>query len=161
MAVPQVSGAAALLIEADPKLYPWDVKRILLKSTDDLGETGPDNVFGYGALNIENALDRLQSPEGLKNPTLGRLSLSKAEASVGDPVIIEAGASGDVEGLIAHILGPDKEMEIPMIDFDSNSVYTAWWDTSYWAPGEYTVEVELKGTFGETELSSASFLLKP
>ena len=56
MAVPQVSGAAALLLEARPDLKPPDVKRVLLKTADDLGPSGLDNIYGYGALNLTGAL---------------------------------------------------------------------------------------------------------
>ncbi len=56
MAVPQVSGASAVLLEVRPDLEPADVKRILLKTADDLGPSGQDNVYGYGALNLTRAL---------------------------------------------------------------------------------------------------------
>ena len=46
MAVPQVSGAAAVLEEADEDLDPADVKRVLLKTADDLGPPGQDNTYG-------------------------------------------------------------------------------------------------------------------
>src|SRR5512136_2669016 len=56
MAVPQVTGAAALLLEDGPKMTPADVKRILLKTANDLGEAGPDYIYGYGAMNLTSAL---------------------------------------------------------------------------------------------------------
>ena len=40
MAVPQVSGASAILLEVEPRLQPADVKRLLLKTADDLGRRG-------------------------------------------------------------------------------------------------------------------------
>jgi serine protease AprX len=162
MAVPQVSGAAALLLEAQPDLEPADVKRILLKTADDLGPHGPDNIYGYGALNLTDALESMQAASvGLAAPSLEELKLSRQSASVGDPVMIEVEASGDLKGIDTHIIGPDRTLEIPMDDFDSNGVYSARWETSFWTPGDYKVKAELLGRYGEVETRAVPFHLDP
>ncbi len=162
MAVPQVSGAAALLLESKPNLEPADVKRILLKTADDLGQNGPDNVYGYGALNLTDALESMQAaPERLEAPSLEGLELSRQSASVGDPVMIEAAAKGDLKGISTHIIGPDRTLEIPMDDFDSNGIYSARWETSFWTPGDYKVKAELLGRYGEVETRAVPFRLDP
>ena len=53
-------------------LKPTDVKRMLLKTADDLGQSGPDNVYGYGALNLTSALQSMQVriAEGSSPPVL-------------------------------------------------------------------------------------------
>ncbi|HWQ20519.1 MAG TPA: S8 family serine peptidase, partial [Methanotrichaceae archaeon] len=162
MAVPQVSGSAAVLVGSHPELQPADVKRILLKSADDLGQNGPDNTYGYGALNLTGALMSLDaSPDRLAGPVLEGMDLSKRNAKVGDPVIIEAKVSGDVDEVTSKILGPDRNMDIPMSDLDSNGIFTAWWETSFWNPGDYNIEVQLHGNYGEVESSSVPFHLDP
>jgi len=162
MAVPQVSGSAAVLMSSHPELLPADVKRILLKSADDLGRNGPDNTYGYGALNLTGALMSLDvSPDSLAGPVLEGMDLSKRSARVGDPVIIEAKVSGDVDEVISSIIGPDRNMDIPMSDLDSNGIFTAWWETSFWNPGDYEIEVKLHGNYGEVESSSVPFHLDP
>jgi serine protease AprX len=162
MAVPQVSGAAALLLEAEPNLEPADVKRILLKTADDLGQNGPDNVYGYGALNLTDALKSMQSAsDGLGAPGLEGLELSRRSATVGDAVMIEAAAKGDIKDISAHIIGPDRTLEIPMDDFDSNGIYSARWETSFWTPGDYKVKAELLGRYGEVETRAVPFRLDP
>ncbi len=162
MAVPQVSGAAALLMEAKPDMEPSDVKRVLLKTADDLGQSGPDNVYGYGALNLTDALKSMQaSSKRLAAPSLEDVKLSRQSATVGDPVMIEATATGDLKALNTNIIGPDKTLEIPMDDFDSNGIYSARWETSFWTPGDYEVDVKLLGKYGEVESRAVPFHLDP
>jgi serine protease AprX len=162
MAVPQVTGAAALLLEAKPDLKPSDVKRILLKTADDLGQAGPDNVYGYGAMNLTSALTGLDGKnDWLEGAKLMGVDLSRYNATVGDSVSIEARVSGDVKDINARISGPDKTVEIPLEDFDSNGIYSSPWETSFWTPGNYLVEVNLLGRYGEMAQSSIPFRLDP
>ncbi|HPJ30789.1 MAG TPA: S8 family serine peptidase [Methanothrix sp.] len=51
---PYVAGCAALIMEAfknDPNL---DVKKVLMDSATDLGPRGPDDIYGYGLVNLSN-----------------------------------------------------------------------------------------------------------
>ena len=161
MAVPQVSGASAILLEVRPDLEPADVKRILLKTADDLGQTGQDNVYGYGALNLTRALATIAaSPAKLSPPDLGEIKLNREEASAGEPVMIEAQASGDIKTIITNIMGPDRKLEIPMDDLDGNGIYSARWETSFWTPGDYEVAVDLEGRFGEVKSKAVPFHLR-
>ena len=160
MAVPQVSGAATLLLEAKPDLKPSDVKRILLKTADDLGEPGPDDVYGYGAMNLTTALiDLGAQPDWLAGAKLMGVDLSRYNATVGDSVMIEARVSGDVNEVNSRIIGPEKTMEIPLADFDANGIFSAPWETSFWKPGNYKIEIDLMGRYGETSSSSIPFRL--
>ncbi|MDD2836227.1 MAG: S8 family peptidase, partial [Methanothrix sp.] len=112
MAVPQVSGAVALLLQARSNLAPADLKRVLLKTADDLGPSGLDNVYGYGALNLTGALQSISAPlSGLSPPVLEEVKLNRKDASVGEPVMIEAQALGDIRTINANIIGPDRNME--------------------------------------------------
>ncbi len=55
-AAPLVSGAAAVVWEAFPYFNNDLVRQTLLGTATDLGEAGPDAVFGYGLLNIGKAI---------------------------------------------------------------------------------------------------------
>jgi serine protease len=65
MASPHVSGAIALMYAVDPNMSPTTVNSYLQNGylTDDIGQSGKDNSFGYGRLNlaktIENTLDNI------------------------------------------------------------------------------------------------------
>ena len=160
MAVPQVSGAVALLLQARSNLAPADLKRVLLKTADDLGPSGQDNVYGYGALNLTGALQSISAPRsGLSPPVLEEVKLNRNDASVGEPVMIEAQALGDIRTINANIIGPDRNMEIPMDDFDGNGIFSARWETSFWTPGDYQVKVDLLGKFGEVDDKTVPFRL--
>ena len=160
MAVPQVSGAAALLLEAKPDLEPSDVKRVLLKTANDLGPSGQDNVYGYGALNLTGALHSISAARpGLSPPVLEEIALNRNDVSVGEPVMIEAQALGDIRTINANIIGPDRNLEIPMDDFDGNGIFSARWETSFWTPGDYQVKVDLLGKFGEVDYKAVPFRL--
>ena len=161
MAVPQVSGAAALLLEAEPDLGPADVKRMLLKTADDLGPSGQDNVYGYGALNLTCALHNIKAARpGLSPPDLEKIALNSNDATVGEPVMIEAHALGDIRTINANIIGPDRNLEIPMDDFDGNGIFSARWETSFWTPGDYQIKVDLLGKFGEVDYKAVPFHLR-
>ena len=57
---PHVAGAAALLLEAEPNLTPQDLKRIMEKTAVDRGESGKDNEYGAGRLNVYAAYSLLK-----------------------------------------------------------------------------------------------------
>lgn len=55
-AAPHVSGAMALLLSAAPAATVAEVENALKLSAWDLGLVGPDNDYGYGFLNVRQAL---------------------------------------------------------------------------------------------------------
>ena len=57
---PRVVGTAALLRQKFPNLNGTQIKQVILQTATDLGTSGPDEVYGFGELNIENAM----SPQG-------------------------------------------------------------------------------------------------
>lgn len=163
MAVPLVSGATAVLLEAtrDQDLGPADIKRVLLTTADDLGPVGKDNTYGYGAINLTRALVSVRSSSPRQSsPTLANVSLNKNDGTVGDPVMIEAKANGEIRSIDADIIGPDRSMDIPMDDFDGNGVFSARWETSFWTPGSYQIKVGLVGSFGEVDDKAVPFQLR-
>lgn len=56
MATPLVAGAAALVWSANPHLSADQVRRILQDTAIDLGDPGQDVEFGYGLLNVGEAM---------------------------------------------------------------------------------------------------------
>lgn len=68
-AAPHVAGSMALLLDAFPNLEVSALESALLDTATDLGEPGPDNVYGYGLLNVQAAYNLLagsgQNPIGV------------------------------------------------------------------------------------------------
>ena len=56
MAVPFVSGLAALVLSAHPELTPQEVVTLILVHADDLGKPGRDDIYGYGRINAARTL---------------------------------------------------------------------------------------------------------
>ncbi|MFV9503487.1 MAG: S8 family serine peptidase [Oscillochloridaceae bacterium umkhey_bin13] len=63
-ASPWVAGAAGLLLSLRPDLDWFDLACILQASADDLGSPGRDATYGYGRLNLVQALTLAQSYQG-------------------------------------------------------------------------------------------------
>ncbi len=66
MAAPAVSGSAALIIEDYRRIHgvgplPSTVKALMVHSAQDSGNAGPDFSFGYGKIDVKNAIDLLRS----------------------------------------------------------------------------------------------------
>lgn len=56
MAAPHVAGTAALLLAAHPDWSVEQIRQALRSTADDLGDTGPDPIFGYGRINAARAV---------------------------------------------------------------------------------------------------------
>lgn len=159
MAAPQVAGAAAVILEKRSDLDPAEVKRLLLKSADDVGLSGPDNTYGHGALNLTSALSLVEENGDPADPDVYSLALSRSLAMAGDPVMIEAGVSGEVAEVEVHVVGEERDIRIPMRDFDGNGIYSGRWETRFWDPGDYSISVEARDRFGGVGKSSVPCVL--
>lgn len=56
MAGPHVAGAVAVLRQAFPRDNPQQIRQRLLRAADDIGRPGNDPFFGFGRLNVGNAV---------------------------------------------------------------------------------------------------------
>lgn len=59
-AAPKVSGTLALMLEKNPSLTSQEAVRIILETATDLGDPGPDPIYGVGLLNTEGAVASVQ-----------------------------------------------------------------------------------------------------
>jgi|GEM_PF-511745 len=63
MATPHISAAAALSFSLQPELIGSTVEKVLKATAVDLGSTGWDRSYGYGAVNFYNTLSLISVPE--------------------------------------------------------------------------------------------------
>ena len=56
-ASPFVAGCVALMLSANPDLDHFQCKQILKDTALDLGSNGPDNLYGYGRINVAAAVE--------------------------------------------------------------------------------------------------------
>jgi bacillopeptidase F len=61
-AAPHVSGVMALLLSAFPALSIAELEAALKHSAIDAGDRGPDNSYGYGAVDVSSAYQVLRGP---------------------------------------------------------------------------------------------------
>ena len=61
-AVPQVSGAAAVLLGVNGDLTPAEVRALLAESARDAGDAGYDEYFGWGILDLSACLAAMSAP---------------------------------------------------------------------------------------------------
>lgn len=71
VAAPYVAGAAALVFSVNPSLTPAQVRDIIQRTADDLGDPGWDQYYGWGKLNLYKAV--LAAKNGVM-PTTGTIS---------------------------------------------------------------------------------------
>ncbi|UNK41085.1 S8 family serine peptidase [Luteimonas sp. S4-F44] len=57
MAAPHVTGALGLLFERFPYLEGHQIRDIMLTTATDLGEEGVDEIYGWGLLNLQKAIE--------------------------------------------------------------------------------------------------------
>ena len=62
LAAPHVAGGLALLISAFPNLSVTEQQNALINSAVDRGVTGPDDIYGYGRIDLLAAFNWLSSP---------------------------------------------------------------------------------------------------
>jgi len=85
-AAPHVSGAVAILRQKNPDATVEEIKTALLSSTIDLGDPGPDNTFGWGRIDIMEALRNIDSAAV---PSLVVARMAYPEINPGDAVSID------------------------------------------------------------------------
>lgn len=54
---PHAAGVAALMLEANPQLPVWELKRLMEATCTDLGEPGRDTTYGAGMLQADKAAE--------------------------------------------------------------------------------------------------------
>lgn len=77
MAAPHISGIVALLLERNPRLKPWQVKKILTDSAKSLGTEFDRNTQGVGLVDVVNATKIAGNP--IKEANALTLNISRRQ----------------------------------------------------------------------------------
>jgi serine protease AprX len=79
-AAPHVAGAMALLLSAFPDLSVAQMEQALIDSAIDLGDSGPDNTYGYGMIDVFQAYNLIAaSSESCKGDINGDSGVDEAD----------------------------------------------------------------------------------
>jgi subtilisin family serine protease/bacillopeptidase F (M6 metalloprotease family) len=88
MATPHVSGAVALIRQANPSLTVDQIKLLLAQTSLDLGTAGMDNTYGWGRVNtfaaVSAAVAGMGHVTGLVTSSVGGLPVANAAVKVVD-----------------------------------------------------------------------------
>jgi subtilisin family serine protease len=116
-AVPHAAAVAALLLSLNPRLSPEQLARALEVTATDLGDPGPDVVFGFGRV---DALAAATLPQG--DLTLNASTFRPGETLVldiflkagttlntGDAYIVALDPTGEIVSLV---LQPDESLQL-------------------------------------------------
>lgn len=114
MATPHLAGCMALILEANPALSPAQVDSLLEVTSLDLGDTGKDNVFGAGRVQIYEAV-------------IAALNVGIDESSGSDPesglILSVAGSNPSFGSLIFDLYtGVSSDMDISVFDITGRKV---------------------------------------
>lgn len=141
-AAPFVSGAAALLLSANPQLTPRELTRVLKNSARDIGVPGVDQNTGYGLLDVTAALaadpafyitaniDRVevaQIQDQLALRVIGTADsdrMSRAELFVAPGNIDEAKEWIKIERPLRSRITADRLFDVPAQQFTGRSTWT-------------------------------------
>ncbi len=95
MAAPQVTGAVALLLQADPTLTPARILTLLRETATDVGTPGFDDLNGYGVVNVTAALNRLQQQQSSSSSSAQSSSSAAASQSSSSSSVSSESSSSD------------------------------------------------------------------
>lgn len=110
MAAPHISGAVAILRQKNPDATVDEIKTALLNSAYDFGPAGPDNAYGWGILDIMEAMRQIDS---LTSASIRVEQLNYPEIMPGDVIntelyLINVGANAS--NIVVHFDLPDPEL---------------------------------------------------
>ncbi|MCD6310036.1 MAG: S8 family serine peptidase [Candidatus Eremiobacteraeota bacterium] len=130
MAAGHISGACLLLLAIHPGMSPSQVKNQLESTAVDLGESGFDNIFGSGRLDLESAIDVIQP-----------YNYGEAEVAVNYEGTVAPGANVILKDDEQNTIGPSLTNTLGIASFFSLK------------EGDYIAEVSYKGTTVISNLS--------
>lgn len=159
MAAPHVAGVIALMKAVYPALTPDQVNALLARGdlTDDLGDTGRDDFYGYGLINAEKAVlaaaalnDGTVEPPAILQSTPSSLLLTDVDSASftlsntgqGTPVITNVATSASWLSVV-----PDS------IEDNGLGSYLVSIDRSGLGNGQYIAQVAITGTDGNAPLN--------
>ncbi|MBI4836607.1 MAG: S8 family serine peptidase [Candidatus Abawacabacteria bacterium] len=145
---PMVAAAVALLIEQNPALTPAQIRARLEQTARDLGTTGKDSNFGYGLLDVQNALAITAPPVTPTNQAPQIISSTWSS----NPLVND----GEISTALS-VVATDNEHDTLTVSADftalgstnqtlilgTNNTYTSAAITTSSSAGDYTIPIQV------------------
>jgi hypothetical protein len=132
-----VSAVAAMLLSKWPQLRGVDAGNIIINTARDLGEAGPDAVYGHGLVDVEAALkpENPQISNGvvaapanntvmLVSNAFGALGAASIKSALSQVTVLDDYGRdflGDISGLVIRPFSPDNMQMQRMVEAQANS----------------------------------------
>ena len=97
MSSPQVAGAIALIKQFLPGATPYQVRRLLETTADDVGDVGFDPATGYGRINLKRLVD-------------------KVGQALSDPAVLESGGTARIDVFTKNRADTDFDGDVDASD---------------------------------------------
>jgi serine protease len=144
MAAPHVAGVLALMKSVNPSLDAADMERLLVdgRLTDDLGQPGRDDLYGYGLINAQRAVEAALAEAGQVSDANPRLGSSTATLSFGSTLselefTLSNTGGGELGGVQLSVDQPWLRLTPVLTDANGLGRYRASVDRGALAPGVY------------------------
>jgi subtilisin family serine protease len=138
MATPHVSGAAALLASAGIT-DPATIRARLTSTAADLGAPGFDNLYGYGRINVNYALDQT-------NPTVSVTAPANGATVGGASVAVSANASDALAGVQKVRFTFDGGSPVD----DTTAPYGINWNSTGYSDGSHSITAQATDNAGNS-----------
>lgn len=148
---PIVAGTAALIFSVNPSLTPVDVERILESTAVDLGDSGYDVYYGWGRVNLYEALKAAAGaapPPPDTTPPIVEITYPRSGDIVSGAVVVSVSASDD-----RGVARVELYKNGVLFAVDSEEPYEFYWDTTSEPDGAYTLVArayDAAGNVGES-----------
>ena len=170
MAAPHVAGAVAILRQKNPDATVDQIKTALLKSTHDLGAAGPDYTFGWGIIDIMEALRQIDL---LTQPSLQVAGLARPDILPGDIINLQPALKNvgpTAHNVTAQLSNPDLGLTVlngfssfGNIDKDGTATGSLTFDLAFDSaavPGRfYSVDLDIYAAGGYSKHERLHFLV--
>jgi serine protease len=156
MSSPHVAGVAALMKSVDTTLSPAEFDQVLSEGriSDDLGDEGRDNDFGYGLINAMKAVSTARElASGTLTPLPARLQISPSTIDFGLTQVQQAfnlANSGGGTLSISSVTENASWLTITNNSSNANNLgaYTASADRDALTIGSHTANIAIQSTLG-------------
>lgn len=155
IAAPIIAGAAALVLSVKPSLTGTQVQDILKQSANDLGSSGWDSSYGWGRVNVAQAVsmasgspsvDAVPPVVSFTNPADGNIVSGMASIAV---------SVSDNTGVSSVTLSIDGAAAAT----DTSSPYTFAWNTGSAFNGTHTLSARAVDLSGNSSVVSISVVV--
>ncbi len=166
-AAPFVTGAISAMLSIDGTLTAAQIKTILENTALDMGETGQDDKYGHGVLNIGAAVEQVATDAGkdLSGVDAAALMVSHNNLNYGQvkdqkTVFLHKVGTGALTGLDATKSAPWIS-EVDLSDTAAPATLTIKVDRSGLEPGSYSSTVSVTSSNGSEDIEVSISVAAP